>query len=122
MTDAELIEYASDFRAGILDGEMPTLRCFMVCAPLATLLNMDGVACELVESDLGWANHFWLRLADGRALDPTADQFNYLDSATPPFPPVYLGAPTKYHAALPRPPKRKNSPRARRPRGGFRDR
>lgn len=99
MTDAELIEFTQEFRDGILDGGMPTLMCFAVCAPLVTLLNMSGVKAEMVESDLGWCNHFWLKLADGRVLDPTADQFNYLDTAKAAMPPVYLGPPTKYQGA-----------------------
>lgn len=99
MSDAELIEFAREFRDGIIDGGLPTLMCFAVCAPLVTLLNLHGVNAKLVESDLEWCNHFWLRLEDGRALDPTADQFNYLDGAK--LPAIYLGAPTKYHISRP---------------------
>jgi hypothetical protein len=98
MTDAELIEFASEFREGILDGKESNWACAMVCCPLATLLNMHGVKCETVESDLGHCNHIWLRLADGRALDPTADQFNYLFAKD--MPPVYLGPPMEYHGVL----------------------
>jgi hypothetical protein len=65
--------------------------CAAVCYPLVTLLNMAGVKCEIVESDLGDMNHVWLKLADGRALDPTADQFNRLYRMG--LPPVYLGKP-----------------------------
>lgn len=97
MSDAELIEFASQFRKGILGRRSSELMCFAVCAPLVTLLNMHGVACEIVESDLervtDIAEHYWLRLKDGRALDPTADQFG--------LPPVYLGAPTKFHPPPP---------------------
>jgi hypothetical protein len=92
--DADLIAYATEFREDILDGGESWMRCFMVCAPLAPLLRMSGVAVELVESDLGDTNHVWLRLPDGRALDPTADQFEGLD-----LPPVYLGPPLRIHAA-----------------------
>jgi hypothetical protein len=95
MTDAELIEWVGAFRDGILNGDLPTMKCFMVCAPLAGLLACLDIEAELIESDLGWVNHCWLRLPDGRALDPTADQFNYLDDAK--MPKVYLGPPTKYH-------------------------
>ncbi len=97
MTDAELIEFATDFRAGILDGGDSRFMCAMVCWPLAPLLKICGVECETVETDLGDMNHVWLRLADGRALDPTLDQFNHLFAES--FPPVYLGPPTKYHVA-----------------------
>lgn len=94
-TDEQIIEYATAFRDGMLEDQLPTMKCFMVCAPLVTILNMSGIKCEAIESDLGWCNHIWLRLSDGRVLDPTADQFNYLDGAK--FPKVYLGPTTKYH-------------------------
>lgn len=98
MTDQELIEFAQEFRDGLLEGRLPTLMCFAVCAPLVTLLNMSGVKAELVEADNGWCNHFWIKLEDGRALDPTADQFNYLWDAK--MPAVYLGPPTKYQGTI----------------------
>lgn len=96
MTDTELVEYASEFREGILDGRPSAWMCGMVCYPLAGLLEMCGVKVEVVESDLGHCNHVWMRLEDGRALDPTADQFNVLfpDLA---MPAVYLGPPAKIH-------------------------
>lgn len=99
MTDAELIEFASEFREGILDGASSNMRCAMVCWPLAGLLGVYGIECEAVETDLGEMNHIWLRLKDGRALDPTLDQFNFLFNEN--WPPVYLGPPTKYHGASP---------------------
>lgn len=95
--DETLVEYAMGFREGILGPRLPTMMCFAICAPLVTLLNMEGWKAELVEVDLGDMNHFWIRLEDGRALDPTADQFNYLWDAK--MPPVYLGPPTKYQGA-----------------------
>jgi hypothetical protein len=97
-TDEQIIEFASEFREGLLDGDSSHMMCAAVCYPLVTLLNMSGLKAELVESDLGECNHAWLRLADGRTLDPTADQFNWLfpDLA---MPPVYLGPPTKLHPA-----------------------
>jgi hypothetical protein len=96
MTDAELIEVATEFRKGILDGRTSQMMCAMVCWPLVGLLKMYGQECESVESDLGHMNHIWIRLPDGRALDPTADQFNYLFPDMK-MPPVYLGAPTTIH-------------------------
>lgn len=91
MTDQELIQFATEFRAGLLGNRSSHRCCFVVCSPLATLLGLHGVEVELVESDLGKGrNHAWLRLADGRALDPTADQFGG-------YPPVYLGPPKKIH-------------------------
>ena len=91
MSDDELKQFATDFRGGILDGRSSEMTCFMVCAPLAGLLQMRGVTVAVEEGDLGFCNHFWLRLQDGRVLDPTADQFNALFSLA--LPPVYLGPP-----------------------------
>lgn len=101
-SDKEIMDYVADFREGILDGRSSRSMCGMVCFPLVTLLNMLGLKCELVESDLGECNHVWLMLEDGRALDPTADQFNYLFPDLN-MPPVYLGLPGKIH----RPPLKK---------------
>lgn len=98
MTDKQLIKFASEFREGILDGDPPNWMCWMVCAPLSSLLAMHGVPNEMVESDLGEFSHFWLRLADGRALDPTADQFNALFATDRPA--VYLGPPLDLHGVL----------------------
>jgi hypothetical protein len=69
--------------------------CAAVSWPLAALLRCSGVPCETVESDLGDCNHVWIRLEDGRALDPTADQFNF--PAFKQYPPVYLGPLTELH-------------------------
>lgn len=96
MTDAELLKFASEFREGILDGQPSAWMCAAVCWPLSTLLCLHGVDNEAVETDLGEMNHVWLRLADGRALDPTADQFNALFPAMN-MPPVYLGPPVGIH-------------------------
>jgi hypothetical protein len=99
MNDAELIDFVSGFRDGILDGREPYGMCFMICAPLVTLLNMHGVECEMVEGPVtvsdDFANHIWLELDDGRVLDPTASQFN--GSQRQALPPVYLGPPTAIH-------------------------
>ncbi len=92
MTDAELIDIATEFRDGILDGRPSKMMCYMVSAPLAGFLNFYGLRADLIGGDLG---HFWIRLADGRVLDPTADQFN--DEGFEVLPPVYLGPPTMLH-------------------------
>jgi len=94
MSDDDLIEFASEFRAGILGERSSAWTCAMVCWPLVTLLNLHGVSCEAVESDLGDCNHIWIKLSDGRVLDPTADQFNYFPKQ---YPPVYLGPRTEIH-------------------------
>lgn len=96
MTDPELIEFAREFREGILDGQPSDLMCFMVSAPLAGLLRYSGVDCDTDSGDINEhghpCNHVWIRLADGRVLDPTCDQFGD-------FPPVYLGPPMWMHGA-----------------------
>lgn len=96
MTDGELIEIATEFRQGIIGDGDSAWQCAKVCWPLAGLLGFYGVECECVESDLGHCNHIWVRLADGRALDPTADQFNRLFPDMK-LPPVYLGEPAAIH-------------------------
>lgn len=87
MTDNELIEFATEFRDGILDGDPSTAMCFAVSAPLQSLLKMFGVETELIEFEVdtpkGLTNHFCLQLSDGRILDATADQFGH--------PAAYLG-------------------------------
>jgi hypothetical protein len=84
MSDKQLTKFAREFRFGVLSGRRPHGMCFAVCAPLQTLLELAGVETELVEGDVGEWNHVWLRLHDGRILDPTADQFGLAA--------VYLGA------------------------------
>ena len=95
MSDKQIIEFAASFRKGILGKRSSEWMCAAVSWPLVTLLNMSGVKCEAVESDLGHCNHIWIRLADGRALDPTADQFNAITPGK--YPPVYLGEPLDIH-------------------------
>lgn len=92
MTDADLIECATEFREGMLGEGASTMMCAAVCWPLAGFLRFSGVDCETEDreiADEGYpANHVWLRLADGRVLDPTADQFPALG-----LPAIYLGKP-----------------------------
>lgn len=95
ISDKRLIKIAAEFRKGMIGDKPSSGTCFMICAPLVSLLKMYGVDGDLVESDLGEWNHVWIRLADGRALDPTADQFNSYGFEQ--MPPIYLGAPAKIH-------------------------
>jgi hypothetical protein len=69
------------FRSGVAEAAL--------MAPLSTLLEVHGVPNTLVEVWLKRPprNHVWLRLSDGRALNPSADRFNAG------LPPVYLGPP-----------------------------
>lgn len=98
LTDAKLIEIATEFREGLLDGGSSDGLCAAMSWALAGYLTaLCGVDCEVVESDLydspyEWENHIWIRLPDGRCLDATADQF-------PDMPPVYLGPPLDMHGA-----------------------
>jgi hypothetical protein len=96
LNDRLVTEFAQSFRDGILDGGPSDMMCAAVSWPLAALLRCSGLDCETVETkgvptEYGTVNHVWIRLSDGRALDPTADQFGY--------PPVYLGAPLAIHTA-----------------------
>lgn len=97
-SDKRIISCAKSFRKGLLNGAPSLGMCAAVCWPLTTLLQAHGVDCKAVESDLGHMNHFWIRLADGRALDPTADQFNGMGfSDVPAMPEIYLGEPLVIH-------------------------
>lgn len=96
MTDAEIIETAREFRRGLLGDDPPGGRCAMVAWPLAGYLSFLGekgvetAECEYPDDHTmsgEWANHVWIVLADGRVLDPTADQFEIG------LPDIYLGQP-----------------------------
>ena len=92
VNDKQLIRCARQFRHGIIGvGGDSFMKCFMVSAPLAGLLEAHGVPAKLVEGSFGYCNHYWIELADGRVLDPTADQFNHYPHADAPLPDVYLG-------------------------------
>ena len=98
MTDAQLLRIACQFRKGLLGSRSSKLACAMVCLPLQGYLSACGVSTDLAEGhpphgDV-W-NHVWLRLKDGRVLDPTADQFG------PQYPPVYIGEPLEFHKLTP---------------------
>ena len=84
MTDAELKRIARQFRRGILGKRPSAQMCMAVSASLQGVLSaLYGVDTVLEEIQLRDMNHVFLRLADGRILDATADQFG-LDA-------VYLG-------------------------------
>jgi len=86
MSDDELKVYVREFREGILEGRKSDRMCFMICAPLTTLLCMEGVLVRMVEGEAkDGTQHYWMELPDGRVLDPTLDQFGEE------HPDVYLG-------------------------------
>lgn len=81
---------AEGFRKGILGKGSSKFMCRAVCMPLQGYLHAMGIETALIA---GWVDlrdydmdHTWLRLVDGRILDPTADQFDELG-----LPPVYIG-------------------------------
>ncbi len=100
MTDKQLVRYAMSFRKGILGKRPSAGQCGAICNPLASLLGMEGVDVTRVRVWLPepyeMANHIFLRLPDGRVLDPTADQF---PREHPGLPPVYLGPPLACHVS-----------------------
>jgi hypothetical protein len=98
MTDKRLLAIGKNFRRGIVDKNSSNRYCYMVCAPLAGYLHYLDMVVEVVEGEVGDNQHFWIRLPDGRVLDPTADQFN--DQVSSPLPPVYLGPPHEIHQPL----------------------
>ncbi len=65
--------------------------CLVVAAPLQGLLSaVYGFGTDLEEVDFGCTNHVYLRLPDGRILDPTADQFDGMpDVYCGPWPEAY---------------------------------
>jgi len=89
MNDEDLKKFAYEFRQGILEKKKSNSMCFVICAPLVSLINVYGVECEISEGWVGNYHHYWIDLLDGRILDPTADQFKTPDGED--MPPVYLG-------------------------------
>ena len=103
MTDAALLTFAADFRRGLLGRRSSRLMCAVVSGPLQGALSFAGVETALERSEppdeFGVWEHLYLRLPDGRVLDPTADQFNGV--LPEPLPPVYLGSPLPMHSSSP---------------------
>lgn len=96
MTDRVLVNQVKAFRGGILNGQSSRMMCGVVCFALQGYLEWIGLQSELFESDLGEMNHVWLKLPDGRVLDPTADQFNEWFPHKN-YPSVHLGEPLDIH-------------------------
>jgi hypothetical protein len=97
MTDKQILATARAMRRGILGKKSSVDMCMVVSAPLQGYLSaVYGLETELEEvwfdeTPQGTTNHVFLRLTDGRILDPTADQFG--------LEPVYLGEmPALYQA------------------------
>lgn len=96
MLDSDLLQFAMDFRAAIIGDKDSAWMCAAISGPLCAALEVKGVSCQLMESDLGECNHVFIQLQDGRILDPTADQFNWCSAN--PLPGVYLGPEKIIHA------------------------
>lgn len=99
MRDKQLIKIARDFRRGMIGKNTAGGGfCGMICWPLSSMLSgIYGVKNECASADLDdeksdWANHVWIKLADGRVIDPTFDQFCSEEPVD-----VYLGPPTEFH-------------------------
>lgn len=103
MNDKQILSFTKSFRSGILSGKPPHKMCYAICAPLSTLLRMSGIENELIEGEIKisknetWG-HYWLKLKDGRILDPTASQFN--NGTTRLLPPIYLGSKPNFYKIL----------------------
>lgn len=87
--DEAIIAYSAAFRRAALQGSSSSRMCAALSAPLYAALRLLGVECGLEESHLQQCNHVFLRLADGRVLDVTADQFTM--GGNDAFAAVYLG-------------------------------
>jgi len=99
MTKKQLLEYTREFRAGLLASRCgnPDNMCHAVCAPLQSLLEMQGVECRLVAGDVldGWG-HYWIELRGGTVLDPTASQFRRPNGRA--MPRIYYGARPEWYS------------------------
>ena len=87
----ELRSIVSEFSAGILDGNEPDGRCFMVCSALAGYLSFmfKGYAkCPIIKGSVGDCEHFWIEWY-GEIIDPTANQFKRPNERS--MPKVYIG-------------------------------
>ncbi len=95
--DIELLEFTADFRRGIIGRGTAKSMCFVVCAPLETLLVLSGFDVKLVEGEVETKDcvlgHYWLELKDGRILDPTADQFENM-------PKIYIGEKPEFYKVI----------------------
>jgi len=97
MTDRQLKRVALNFRKGLLGNRPSRFMCAAVCWPLAGFLSAYGIEAVAEEVEFpqalqGCSNHIWLRLPDGRILDPTADQFGLEPIYLGPVPDLYLEA------------------------------
>jgi hypothetical protein len=102
MTDKELIKITGQFTKGLLGKRKSNGMCFAVSAPLQGYLSACGLETELIEGEIKIGkdihNHCWLKLPDGRILDPTANQFKTPDGKDMPI--TYLGKKPKWYKLI----------------------
>lgn len=93
MGDKEILKITNSFTKGMLGKDKPTGKCFMVASALQGYLSICDLETHLIEGEIKSGkdiyNHFWLLLADGRILDPTASQFKTPEGED--MPKTYLG-------------------------------
>lgn len=104
MTDRTLLRLANEFILGLLNGDKPNGMCFFASASLQGYLYFYKIETEMQECEVNinadkfW-NHYYLKLEDGRILDPTASQFNEELNLNMPL--VYLGVlPNHYNPII----------------------
>jgi hypothetical protein len=91
ITKKELRSTVSEFADGILDGDEPDGRCFMVCSALSGYLHFmfKGYAkCNVTKGYIDGYEHFWIDWY-GEIIDPTASQFKRPNGRS--MPKVYIG-------------------------------
>ncbi len=102
MSDKELLKIVTEFTKGIIGNGSSENKCFMVCSPLHTYLNMFGGNVQMVSGSLNIngriQQHNWLKLKDGRIIDPTADQFNA--ALKKEMPRIYFGKKPSYYKTV----------------------
>lgn len=100
MNQKQLMLYVKQFRYGMLGRKKGSKYCYMVCWPLSGSLNFLGVKNDLIEGEVYyygyWIGHFWVRLANGKIIDPTAGQFS---TGKRPMPTVYIGKKPRWYRA-----------------------
>lgn len=88
--DKRLLNIVKQFTKGILNKSSSSQKCYMVCVPLHSYLLFCGYENQLTEGEVETENivygHWWLKLRDGRIIDPTADQLEGVN-----MPPIYFG-------------------------------
>ena len=90
MTTRELKQVSREFRGGLIGKREGDMMCAVVCYALNGYLSFLGQSSTIEEVMLKYSNHVFLRLPDGRILDPTADQFGD-------YPAIYVGKPLWFH-------------------------